>query len=96
MSYEGYEQYICPNKHSWERDARSNDECVCPVCREAPEFYHDVETTNGVCESIPSSLPADMNEVGFEDDWRTDHYGNRYAIKIPHYVPANPAQWKVY
>lgn len=96
MSYEGFEQYICPNKHQWEMDVRSNDSCVCPLCQEEPILYHSVNTTNGVCETDPTTMRAELVEVGFDDEWHNDHYGNRYAVKISKYAPANPDIWLVY
>jgi len=52
MSWEGYYQLICKNKHYWTESAeyREVDECRCPICKELPKWYHIVDITNGSFE----------------------------------------------
>lgn len=88
MSYEGYEEYLCKNGHY------SSCDCYCsvpkcPYCGSKFEFWHPVDQTNGAVEEDPSTRPALKEEAGFDDEWREDHYGNKYSIPIPRYAPGN-------
>lgn len=45
--------------------------------------------TNGYDEdSVDTHTPV-KKEIGFIDDWKVDHYGNRYAEKIILWEPVN-------
>ncbi len=96
MSFEGYYEYLCPNKHHWSCDVRDEGGPYCPVCNENPALYRLVDETNGVVEDDPSTMASPLLEVGFQDDWKVDHYQNRYAVKIKCYEPIHPNDWKVY
>jgi len=91
MSYEGYTEYICKNGHYWTIDAmdliHGEPSRVCSVCSELPEYWHDVDQTNGYDEEYPDTCAAPRIEVGFVDVWQEDHYGNRYATKRMLYAP---------
>lgn len=101
MSYEGYTQYLCSNGHTWKLDAGeflepSSIKFNCPKCGAKPTHYADVDETNGFVEDDPSTFDAPLTVIRQEDEWHTDHYGNRYAIRIPiHGVPAN-SRWRTY
>lgn len=100
MSYEGYEEYICLQGHYWSEDAyayygRDEEERPkCPHCQSQPCFHHAVDQTNGMIEDEPGTLPAPTEETGFEDDWQQDHYGNKYAVRIPLVKPAEGSTWR--
>ena len=97
MSYEGYEEYICENKHYFAVDSFMFGEDVCPHCGAKPAYYHSVDVTNGEIEDEPGTQPAPYEEVGFEDEWHTDHYGNKFATKIIHVEPPKEnSQWRPY
>jgi hypothetical protein len=48
---------------------------------------HAIDETNGEEDDMPSTKPAPKQQVGWDDDWRNDHYGNRFAVKVLRYVP---------
>lgn len=87
MSYEGYEEFLCANGHyhctgSWDEELAS-----CPFCKAPIAYSNNVDVTNGEDESEPWTMPAPKEEIGFDDDWRQDHYGNKYAVKVIRYDP---------
>ena len=96
MSYEGYEEYICEKGHYWIVDCYGSARDVekCRVCQSKVKYWHAVDVTNGTDYNDPSTYAASIKELGFEDSWHTDHYGNRYATKMPVYEPDDP-QWKL-
>lgn len=82
MSYEGQTFYLL-------KDGRLR---VTDCWSDAPpdaEWYCEVDNTNGYLENCPQTHEPTMNEVGFIDHWREDHYGNRYAVKSSRYAPVN-------
>lgn len=94
MSYEGYEVYLCRNKHMYTENANmfcsednEGDSDLCPYCNAPPAYNCSVDTTNGYDENDPSSHEPTVEEVGFTDIWKEDHYGNKYAVKLMHYKP---------
>ncbi len=87
MSYEGYREYLCRTGHFFTVDAYEDAPTTCPQCGEAIGYTHSVDVTNGPIEDQPSTLPGPKELIERQDDWRTDHYGNRYAIQIPIYRP---------
>jgi hypothetical protein len=93
MSYEGYTEYLCTRGHYMTRDCRDDRPLQCDVCNLAIEYQNSVDQTNGETEHA-CTRPGKKIEFGFEDDWHVDHYGNRYAIKIPRYTPASTL-WKI-
>lgn len=48
MSYEGFVQNMCKNKHYWTEDAYDQSG-ICPECNEPAIWDNDVDETN--CES---------------------------------------------
>jgi len=54
MSYEGYSQFICVNKHSWDVDCNSTamslEENICPICNSHAVWENMVNITNGSFE----------------------------------------------
>ena len=91
MSYEGVEQFICPAGHFYEIDSRAlmygDAVCECPVCTATPVWVCSVNYTNGYYEEGPQTYSGPRQEIGFEDDWKVDHYGNKYAVKILLFKP---------
>lgn len=92
MSYEGSKEVLCANGHYWVVDCWDDDPETCDRCGAPITHTHAIDETNGPCSDDPSTLPAPKECIGQDDDWRTDHYGNRYAIAIPKYRPA--AEWQ--
>lgn len=104
MGYSGYMEYICPNGHYWTEDNSLyiTQKRVCPHCEAKPSYYHEVDVTNGhgqYNEYKKAHEPAKYFdaeapkiELPFEDKWLTDHYGNKYAVKVLRYKPDHP-EW---
>ncbi len=93
MSYEGYIEYLCVNGHYTTSDCYDERVKKCPHCCGAIEYENSVDQTNGETEH-PATRPGKKVEIGFDDDWRSDHYGNRYAAKVLRYAPASTS-WTV-
>mgnify|MGYP003395342990 CR=1 FL=1 len=99
MSYEGFEEYICENKHYFTKNCyyiledATDFKTICPICGKPTVYFHAVDETNGEIEEEPSTFTAPIREVGFEDHWHEDHHGNKYAIKENHYEP-DSSQWR--
>lgn len=87
MSYEGYEEYLCEKGHYLAIDCYSETPSECPRCEAPIKWWHPVDQTNGYVEDNPGTYPAETDEVGYEDVWQEDHYGNRYATKIILHAP---------
>ena len=95
MSYEGYDEYICEKGHYFGRGCYENDKPVCPLCNEAPRWWHPVDQTNGEELDNPSTYPAEKHIAGTEDRWRADHHNSRYATLIELWTPDGNA-WRPY
>lgn len=95
MSFEGFMEKLCTNGHYFSCDVYTQDEFIkeCPTCNSPFEYQHLVDITNGYEEDNPSTYPGTIEEIGFDDEWHVDHYGNRYAIKIHKFKPVGD-QWK--
>lgn len=94
MSYEGYQEYLCAKGHYVVRGAFADEPEYCPRCGGDIAYRHSIDVTNGVEEDDPSTMPAPKDQIGSEDDWQKDHYGNPYALDIPLYQPLE--QWRPY
>jgi len=95
MSYEGYSEYLCEKGHYFNCDIYADERKKCPQCKSKLAYCHAVDQTNGYIEDNPSTKPAPVKKIGFEDKWQKDHYGNKYAIKIPLYAPKNNSkEWR--
>lgn len=104
MGYCGFTQYIGTCGHQWEVDAtvlsygtqaerKAVTKCPVPGCGCKAKVFADVDTTNGYGEEYgPDCVQVPMTKVGFTDEWRTDHYGNRYAVKHLTFKPRSK-QW---
>lgn len=105
MSYEGYEEYICPDGHHWIVDAsimlygeqsEKIQATMCPECKKMAFYHCSVDETNGIEEDNPYTLPGPKEEIGFEDKPMTDHRGNKYFLKIDKYRPILASgRWKL-
>lgn len=100
MSYEGYEEFLCPKGHYFTQDAmylryEQDGPLLCPHCQQAPVWTRSVDETNGVTSDYPESQGGRKTEIGFEDVWHTDHYNNKYATKLLQFVPVEP-DWRKY
>ncbi len=104
MSYEGYEEKLCSNGHlSHSSDiygdfAENESLLVCNFCKEPFVFIHSIDETNGILfdsigNEIPTTIPYPFKEVGFDDIWKEDHYGNKYAVKrLKYEIPLGDKQ----
>jgi hypothetical protein len=88
MSYEGFEEFLCVNGHYHSYDVYAGMPCKCPECGEVWKWWHAVDGTNGIVEDDPGTNWAPKNSLGHEDEWKEDHYGNKYAVKKLLYSPA--------
>ena len=102
MSYEGYQEKLCSNGHlsytsNIHFDGRESP-LVCNFCKSPFIFIHYVNETNGIEYDddgvpLPSTIPYPFKEAGFDDIWKEDHYGNKYAVKrIKYEIPPGDKQ----
>ena len=104
MSYEGYEEYICPNGHYWAEDAlnlvhASKNEVqkftTCRICNQYAQYECSVDQTNGVELENPWTLSGPKSEIGFQEQECRDHRGNVFYQKIPLYKPdVESGRWR--
>lgn len=94
MGYNGYTEYLCAKGHYSTCDCRDSlTACQTEGCDAALTYRHAVDETNGLDENDPAACPAPKKEIGFQDAWHDDHYGNRYATKIPIYIRSGSGIW---
>jgi hypothetical protein len=86
MSYEGSREFIFLDGRYGIQDCNTDNP-------PGVAWWHSIDHTNGVDPEDPNTFPAAKKEVGFLDDWKLDHHGNKYAIKIRLYEPASK-EWK--
>lgn len=93
MGYKGYEEFLCEKGHftTYDRNDFPYSD-ICARCGARLTHQHSVDQTNGFSAEHAATCPAPKMEFGFEDEWHIDHYGNRYAVKIPLYKP-QPGAW---
>lgn len=89
MSYEGYEEFLCENGHYYTAACAFESESTakCPHCKKKTKWWNAVDQTNGMDEDVPATMSAPKKEIGFDDKWKEDHYGNKYAVKILKFEP---------
>ncbi len=97
MGYRGSEERLCENGHHmiWDTHNASYPN-KCNVCGGKFAHWHSIDNTNGYYEDDPDTYQAAVREIGFTDEWKTDHYGNRYAVKHLRYAPARESAWRTY
>lgn len=83
MSYEGQDWFILENKTLVKKD------CYDMVVPEGAAWYAHINETNGYDEDDIFTHTPKLKDAGFLDDWKVDHYGNKYAEKILLYEPDN-------
>lgn len=93
MSYSGFREFICENGHYQREGCWEDDPSECFFCKAKIAFSNSVDQTNGQNADEPWSMPGAKDQVGFDDNWFEDHYGNRYAKQIPRYAPKGD-QWR--
>lgn len=89
--YDCYEWLdICDT--TWDIDGQSPRVWKCPICGLGLAWRNGVDTTNGSFETNLETGKVERidghiepEELGFYDDWKEDHYGNKYAVKVPLY-----------
>lgn len=94
MSYSGYTEYLCETGHYSNKDCWDEPMTKCKVCSKKIKFSRAVDTTNGVEIELEYTYPAKREEIGFEDIWKTDHYGHRYSTKRVLYKPFDKKNWR--
>jgi hypothetical protein len=92
MSYEGSEEFLCANGHYTCQDCHDDNPKGCWFCAAPITHWHAIDETNGEDEDLPDTKPAPKQQTGWDDRWQIDHYGNRYATKVPRYVAG--ARWQ--
>lgn len=92
MSYEGSTEFLCANGHRSVVDCHDDDPEKCHWCGSPMTHVHSIDHTNGIEEGNPGTMPAPKEQIGADDDWRTDHHGNRYAVAIPKFKPLS--EWR--
>lgn len=93
MSYEGREEFLCTKGHYFVMDCNADDPTFCVRCKAPIAYTHSIDDTNGTDENDPSTMPALKQVIAHEDDWRIDHYGNKYALQIRLYCPLD-GEWQ--
>lgn len=86
MSYEGYMEFICESGHYSCVDVYVDAPKTCE-CGNRIKYYHMVDETNGIDYDYPDTCPGAREEIGYDDIWHEDHYGNKYATKRLRYKP---------
>ena len=101
MSYEGYTTFLCENGHKHTVDAMSliygsiPYPITCEFCGAPIIWSRDTDETNGYEDDNPNTHDTGVVEIGFDDDWHTDHYNNRYSVKVVRYAPdPKDAYWR--
>jgi hypothetical protein len=85
MSYEGETEYLTKKGRYLVVSCHEG----LPVVDEGDEiqYVHNIDYTNGYNPDESWAWPAEKEEIGFEDIWHEDHYGNKYATKKILYKP---------
>ena len=88
MSYEGYVIFLCEEGHKSACDAYESigDFCKHNNCNKPFVWSQGIDQTNGYYKDDPNTFERKLDVVGFDDIWKTDHYGNKYAIKLLKYA----------
>lgn len=97
MSYEGFEEYICKSGHYFSFDAYQGFDPTkdsCPHCTQPVAYWRAVDETNGKEEDNPSSYPAELVEIGYEEVKHFDHLGNAYFTKNVLVAPQKEDLWR--
>ena len=96
MFYEGINEYICSEGHYSVEDIYYSSG-FCSVCNKSAVFCCSVDYTNGYEEDNPQTHYGTKEEISYDDVWKIDHYGNKYALKLKKYKPINGPglnEWK--
>ncbi len=103
MGYRGFVQLIGTCGHQWEVEAGTFAHgartakvkaLACPVCGAKAGCSAEVDVTNGYGKQYGAwAVRAPATVTGFTDEWKTDHYGNRYAVKHETFEPYGP-RWR--
>lgn len=90
VSYEGQTEYLCPNGHFWSHDIWANIKAhlreICPHCNQHAEWCCHVDLTNGPSDCA-WTLSGPKRKIGFVDEERYDHLGNRYYYRLDRFQP---------
>ena len=93
MSYEGYYEWLCENGHYSASNCYAPEPKKCRVCGARIAHRCGVDQTNGVDPECPYTMPGKKRKVGTDDEWTTDHHGNKFAIAHPRYKPTDD-RWR--
>lgn len=92
MGWQGYTELLCERGHYQTLHGREG-RSTCEFCGQAIVHSHTVDTTNGYRVEHPDCCDGPKTEIGFDDLWNYDHYGNRYATKRICFAP-DMSVWK--
>ncbi len=101
MSYEGYIIYLCEDGHKSSFDAYSdytegNKVCAQNSCGKKFVWCQSIDQTNGYFADDPSTYERELEVSGFDDIWKEDHYGNKYAVKLLKFtIPTNKPGYRI-
>lgn len=88
MSYSGSVEFLCEQGHRSVIDCWDEEPEKCR-CGAKIAYRHSIDHTNGVVEDDPSTMPAPVTEIGYDDIWKEDHHGNKFAVKAYKFRPGN-------
>lgn len=86
MSYEGRVEFLCHKGHYTSVECYENEPGECR-CGAKMRYRHSIDDTNGEIDGDPHTRPAPVINDDFDDVWKEDHYGNRYAVALPRFLP---------
>lgn len=90
MSFEGYYEYLTSDGQYMTRDV-FDDLTEQEMDDLSIKYFRLVDTTNGYDEETEEKNKI---EIGYYDQWKTDHYGNKYAVKVKKYKPIDE-KWHI-
>ena len=76
----------------------SESPLVCNFCKAPFVFTHSINETNGIeldddGVPYPETISYPFKETGFDDIWKEDYYGNKYAVKrLKYEIPSGDKQ----
>ena len=94
MGYSGYKEYLCEHGHHLVNDCMDEEiigkQCILCAMQNRQsiiKYWHSVDTTNGHEPENNYTYPARKMQIGTENSWKEDGFGNKYAETIEMYKP---------
>lgn len=94
MSYEGYNEYLCPEGHRWNMDCESEN-LSCPTCGQEQVWSNSVDNTNCYLDgAIPEEVWKQFEiEPEIEE---TCNLGHKHVVKSAKYrIPTDNEKAKM-